>query len=380
MKWLVACALAVIGLVAETPARADDLSFRIDQVDSAFTGFSQRGLGYQSKANSVSYADRGSEALEVFQPQVLVLASQGEHIKHQFWFPVDIVTSASANAIDRGRVPDMITQSSRQNESIGLDWTVAYETTKWTASAHNNLHIEENFRSWATGMGATLNLADDNAVVSGGANEVIDWFAGYDGLGVKVGRTTRATSNANAGITQILTPYTVVHANYGISTQNGTLSNTWNTVPVFTGERIAEQLPHNRIRQDFVGRFAQWLPWDGALKGFYRFYLDTWGVTAHALEGQLLQRVHKLVYLRGSYRWYTQTAVNFFTEKILGTDSFYTADSDLAKFVSQTVGGKVVVELPFLFKGAHADAGYERYWRTDGLTVNVALWQAGTRF
>ena len=358
----------------------NDLSFRIDQVDTAFTAFSQRGVGYQSKANSKSLLDPGSSALEVFQPQVLVVAHQGEHITHRFWFPVDIVTSASANAIDRGRVPDMITQSSRQNEAIAFDWNVAYATTKWSTSSHNDIHIEENFRSWATGVGATLNLADDNAVVAASANEVLDWFAGYDGVGVKVGRTTRATSNGNVGITQILTPYTVVHANYGLSTQNGTLSNTWNTVPVFTGERIAESMPRNRIRQDFVGRFAQWLPWDGALKGFYRFYADDWGVRAHALEGQLLQRVHRLVYLRGSYRYYTQTAVSFFTIRDLGNDRFYTADSDLARFDSQTAGIKAVVELPFLFKGAHADAGYERYWRTDGLTVNVALWQAGTRF
>jgi hypothetical protein len=355
-------------------------SFEIESVDVAFTSYEQRGKGYQSKANSKYLTDPGNAGLTVFQPQILVVARQNEHITHRFWAPIDFVTSASANAIDRGRKVDVITNSSRQNESLAVDWRVAYEASKWQSSLHYNVHIEENFRSWAAGIGAQLSLADDNATLSGSVNEVLDWFSGYDGLGFKTGRVNRSTSNANAGFTQVLTPYTVVHANYGLSFQSGVLGNTWNTVPLVTGDRVAEKLPDNRWRHAVVGRFAQWLPWDGALKGFYRFYVDNWGVVAHAAEGQLLQRVFDHLYVRASYRFYTQTAVDFFTTLTDGNSSIFTADSDLARFDSQTVGFKLVADVPWVWSGAHVDAGYERYWRTDGLRVNVGLFQAGARF
>ena len=355
-------------------------SFRIESVDVAFTSYEQRGKGYQSKANSRYLTDPGDSGLTVFQPQILVTARQDEHITHRVWMPIDLVTSASANAIDRGRNLDVISNSSRQNESIAFDWQLAYEAARWQSQLHNNIHIEENFRSWTGGLGAQVSLADDNATVSGSVNEVLDWFSGYDGLGFKTGRVNRSTSNANAGFTQVLSPFTVVHANYGVSFQSGVMGNTWNTVPFITGERLQEHLPASRWRHAVVGRFAQWLPWDGALKGFYRFYADNWGVIAHAAEGQLLQRVFTNLYVRGSYRFYTQTAVDFFTTLYDGSETRYTADSDLGRFDSHTLGFKLVADLPWVFNGAHVDAGYERYWRTDGLRVNVGLFQAGARF
>lgn len=355
-------------------------SFQIESVDVAFSSYEQKGQGYQSKANSKYLTDKGDSALTVFQPQILVQARQNEHIVHRFWVPIDFVTSASANAIDRGRKLDVITNSSRQNESLAFNWQVAYEAAKWQSQLHNDIHVEENFRSWAAGIGAQFRLADDNLTLAGSVNEVLDWFSSYDGLGFKTGRTNRSTSNANGGITQILTPWTVVHANYGVSFQSGQLSNTWNTVPFVSGERYAEKLPVSRWRHAVVGRFSQWLPWNGVLKGSYRFYADNWGVLAHTAEAQLLQRVHSNLYLRGSYRFYTQTAVDFFTTMADGSETRVTADADLGKFDSHTVGGKLVAEIPWVFNGAHVDAGFEHYWRTDGLRVNIGIFQAGARF
>lgn len=355
-------------------------SFQIESVDVAISTYEQKGRGYQSKANSRSLTEPGDAALTVFQPQVLVVARQDDHIVHRFWMPIDFVTSASANAIDRGRNPDVITNSSRQNEAIAFNWQIAYQAARWQSQLHNDIHVEENFRSWAAGLGAQVSLADDNATLSGSVNEVVDWFSGYDGVGFKTGRVNRSTSNANGGITQILTPYTVVHANYGVSFQSGVMGNTWNSVPLVSGDRVAERLPFSRWRHAVVGRFAQWLPWDGALKSSYRFYADNWGVVAHAAEGQLLQRVHSSFFVRGSYRYYRQTAVDFFTTLTSGTDLRFSADSDLGRFDSHTLGFKLVFETPSVWRGAHIDAGYERYWRTDGLHVNVGIFQAGARF
>jgi hypothetical protein len=387
---------AIAVLLAPAFARADDgplastkrRGFAIESVETALTAYEQDGVGYQSQAGPLM--GPGSQRLTVFQPQLLVVARQSERVTHRLWLPVDVVTSASANALDSRRLPpDVISQASRQNQAFTLDWTATYEApsrargwwpSSFSASTRNAVHVEENFRSWGTGVGATMSFADDNATIAANANQVLDWFTRYDALGFKHGRATRSTTNGNVGFTQILGPTTIAHANYGVSAQYGELSNTWNTVPFVGFERDRERVRGHRIRHAVVGRFAQFLPWNGALKGFCRFYADGWGIVAHAAEAQLLQRLSPWLYVRGSYRFYTQTAASFFTTLADREARFVTADSDLGRFDSHTAGFKLSVDLPVLFRGAHVDAGYERYWRTDGLTVNVALWQAGARF
>lgn len=366
------------GLALAMPKLARKRGFVIESVETALTAYVQDGPGYQSKQGPV--LGPGSQRLTVFQPQLLVTARQNERITHRFWMPVDMITAASPNQIDRGRRPDMLSNASRQNQAVSFDWGVSYDQPRrFSASMRNLVHIEENFRSWASGVGASYSFADDNAIVSANANQVFDWFTRYDKLGFRFGRAERTTTNGNLGFTQVLTPWTVAHVNYGVSAQYGEMSNTWNTYPLAPNDRGSERLPQRRIRQAVVARFAQFLPWNGALKGFYRFYGDSWAIYAHAVEGQLLQRLSPSVFIRATYRFYTQTAARYFTTLAEREIGFLTADSDLGAFDTHTVGGKVSWDVP-LFGGAHLDAGYERYWRTDGLVVHVALWQAGTKF
>src|SRR4051812_5216447 len=184
-------------------------------------------------------------------------------------------------------------------------------TRKLTTSIRNAFHLEENFRAWTSGAGLTYSLADDAATIAAVATQIHDWFDPFDVTGIRYGRATRNTTNASLGLTQILTPTTIVHANYGFTAQNGELSNTWNSVPIVTQEREGEVVPAKRIRHAIVARGAQWLPWNGALKASYRFYVDDWGIVAHTVEAQLLQRLAPWVYVRGSYRFHRQTGVDF---------------------------------------------------------------------
>ena len=365
--------------VGDVPVRRGD-GLRIESVDTAFTAYQQMGYGYQSKAGP-TLTSPGSQRLTVFEPQVLVVARSSARVTHRFWVPIDIVTAASPNANDKGRPPDMLSNASKQNESITFDWTTTYDAPKrYGGFVHNAVHLEENFRSWSTGLGGTFSFADDNSTIAANANAIFDWFQRYDAVGIKIGRNSRSTTNGNVGFTQILSPTTIAHVNYGLSAQFGQMSNTWNTVVFPSGMRDLERMPSTRTRHAVVARFAQWLPWNGTVKGFYRFYADSWGLDAHAVEMQLLQRVLPWLVVRGEYRFYRQTGVSFFTVLQHAGSARYTSDSDLARFDAQTAGLRLVADVPSVFQGLHIDAGFERYWRTDGLYVNMGLWQAGARF
>ncbi len=352
--------------------------FRIEAFNVRYTHIDQDGTGYQSRAAprggpgaelriTGPKGGPGSEWLTVEQPQAEILAKQGDRITHRLWIPADIVTAASADAVDA------VSTASRSNEAGSVDWTIKYKATEKTSfSVRNGLHEEENWRSWNTGFGFTHSMAEDNTVIEGGVNQVSDWFDKYTLSGGHDGHSSRSSTTVSGGVTQLLSPTTVAHIDYGITLQRGQLSNGWNIVPLTTGDVALEILPKTRLRQAFVGRIAQFLPWNGAAHLFYRFYVDDWGIVGNTAEVELYQRVSRLSYLRFNYRFHHQTSPPFFHTEESPNFTLATADSDLAAFFAHTVGVKGSIDVPVHFaRSLHADVSVERYFRTNDLHASV---------
>jgi hypothetical protein len=141
-------------------------------------------------------------------------------------------------------------------------------------------------------------------------------------------------------------------------------------------------LPTERVRHALVGRLAQFLPWNGAFRGYYRFYTDDWGIVAHSLEGQLMQRLTPMIYVGGLYRFHTQTGPYFFTTLAPVDATLRTADSDLAPLQSNTIGGKIVGDVPVrgLVHILHFEVEYDRYFRSNNLTMDIGTCAIGLRF
>jgi hypothetical protein len=194
-------------------------------------------------------------------------------------------------------------------------------------------------------------------------------------------RQGRSTTNLNLGLTQILSPTTVGHVNYGLTIQNGQMSNTWNTVPLVDGTRAEEVLPRLRVRHALVGKLVQALPWRGSAKLSYRFYADGWGAVGHTIEAFLYQRITRHLFARVTYRAHLQQGVDFFQELAPLGDGYRTADSDLSSFTAHTYGAKLALELPLRrIRGLTADLAYERYQRSNDLRVNVYSCSLGLAF
>jgi len=381
------CSLLALALCA-TQARADDSlsdeailgtrgGFRIESMRLRFTHFDQEGHGYQSQADRPSPSSPGSEWLQVEQPQLEVVAQQGK-FTHRLWVPIDVVSAASPDALDA------VSTASRTNEAASFDLSSTYHANPVTdVTLRAAFHLEEPFRSWTLGVAGSRSFADGNTTIAASLNQVFDWLDRFNLFGTRLGRRYRSSTNANLSVTQLLSPTTVGYLGYGVTVQIGELSNTWNAVPLDSGELGLEVLPGLRHRHAFVGRIAQALPWKAVLKGFYRFYVDNWGILAHTLEAQLYQRLGRQFYLRANYRFHVQTAASFFSLSAPAADgALRTADSDLAAFDAQTVGILAGLDLKFVrrLQGLHLDVGYERYFRTNDLRVNIYTCSAGFRF
>jgi hypothetical protein len=354
---------------------------RVESVNSRVTAYSQAGHGYQSQAGPLE--GRGSEQLRVLQVQGEAVVAHGETFTHRLWVPIDIVSSASADAIDRHYAdPDVVSSASATNVSVEADYQLdvrAGRDETYTAGAA--LHVEEPFNSWALSLGYRRSLADDNAVFELAVTQVFDWFHAFELGGARVGRATRATSAVSVSLSQLLSPTTAVAIAGDVGIQRGELGNTWNTVPLEQGGRGLEFLPEDRRRYAVSGRLSQWLPWDAALALQYRFYRDSWRVTAHSTEARLRQRLAPWLMLSANYRYHRQSGAYFFATRAAGTARYRTADSDLAELTAHTLGGSVTFA-PTLraLDSIYFDVGYDRYFRSDELTVEVTTCATGIRF
>jgi hypothetical protein len=369
------------GSFSDADVLAPKPAVRVELVQTRITAYEQSGRGYQSQAGPL--AGPGSEALHVLQAQGEVVIRQGDRLTHRVWVPVDLVTSASANAIDSYYAkPDVISRASAQNLSQELEYQLsarADDQTTWIGGV--GAHHEENFLSWLYSLEYQRSLAEDNATLSLAVNQVLDWFDAFKLGGKRAGRASRSSTNFNLGLSQLLSSSTLVAASYGVTLQRGELSNTWNSVPTLTGARVREVLPRERLRHAASVSLSQWLPTDGALRLRYRVYRDDWDVTAHSVDSELRQRITSYLVLGASYRYHRQTGVSFFTTAASPAATHLTADSDLAGLWTQALGGSATLTWPAAALGSvFVSFGYERYFRSDQLAVNVATSATGFRF
>jgi hypothetical protein len=357
-------------LLVHTPA------YRIESVAVRFTTFDQDGLGYQSAAGPA--AGPGSERVTVEEPQSEVVATLGDRLVERVATSVDVVTAASPDhklfGIPVGTPVDAISSPSRINEAEEVDSDSTYRWDRDTKlSLHADYHLEEPLESWGMGSAVSRAFADDNTVLSASLYQIVDWFDRFNLDGTRTGRAVRSTTNANLGITQLVSPTTIVVASYGLTVQRGTLTNTWNSVPFSDGTRGTEEVPRDRIRHALAGRLVQWLPWEGALKLGYRFYIDSWGSAAHTVETALTQRFGQRLTIELNGRLHRQSAVSFFgTVFDPAATGSRTSDSDIADLTAYNfaVGARWDQPIGRLGHQIYLALTGERYVRSNDLHVD----------
>jgi hypothetical protein len=225
-------------------------------------------------------------------------------------------------------------------------------------------------------------MADDNAVRGISGQATFDRFDYLQPNGDRHGRRNRTALNGNLSLLQLLSPTTVFDANYGLTFQQGTLETTYDSVPLSGGRaRGAELFPHSRTRQGVQARVAQHIPGSrSTLRAAYRYYWDSFELTAHTVELELHQYLAPQLIARGSYRYYSQTGVDFFATAFPvanGAAAPRTSDSDLAPFHANEFGLRL---LWLAREHSTVDMSYFHYERDNGLFANIISFGYGASF
>jgi len=147
-------------------------------------------------------------------------------------------------------------------------------------------------------------------------------------------------------LTQILTRNAILGFNYELLTDQGYLANPYRKIRYLSpgqgaGFTLADQVyPTTRTSSSASLQLKYYLPYRAALTGQYRFFHDTWGITARTAEVDYTHPVRKHLILDGSFRYYHQGPADFYNDLFprANYQNFMGRDRELAAFNSYTVG------------------------------------------
>ncbi|NND79782.1 MAG: DUF3570 domain-containing protein, partial [Maribacter sp.] len=147
-----------------------------------------------------------------------------------------------------------------------------------------------------------------------------------------------------------------------------------------------EQLPNSRFKIPIGARFNYYLNDLIVLRSYYRFYSDDWGINAHTASLEVPIKLNDKFTLYPTYRYYVQTATDYFyaKETAVSNLNFYTSDYDLSAYNSHQygigMGYKDIFTTAklFTFGLKTIDFRFSKYDRSDGL--DAYIFTLGTTF
>lgn len=193
------------------------------------------------------------------------------------------------------------------------------------------------------------------------------------------GARSRTTWHGNVVGTGVLGPSTLLRVGAEINLVHGLQHNPYRNVYA-GGTNVSERHPDERTRRDAFVRVHQYFAQRSSLKLAYRFYNDDWGIDSHEIESRLSQYVTSGLSTRYVYRWYTQTAADFYRDEYAtssGIDGYRSGDYRMDDLSSHLFGVALHADLdalavpsPWMRRFA-LWLSYERYFNRNNYSANI---------
>jgi hypothetical protein len=139
---------------------------------------------------------------------------------------------------------------------------------------------------------------------------------------------------------------------------------------------VVEKLPSQRVKLPIGLRLNYFLGDNIILRGYYRFYIDNWGVRSHTASLEVPVKITPFFSISPFYRYYIQSASNYFAPFKVHTaaDEYYTSNYALAAFSGQYFGASIRLAPPGGVLKTHLsvlEIRYGHYAETTNLISNL---------
>jgi hypothetical protein len=225
-----------------------------------------------------------------------------------------------------------------------------------------NVPVTDSVVYITTASGRTEALTYVNGQLSGGNSKTV------------IPSKARNTYTASFAFAQVINQRMQGSVALDLVYQSGYLGLPFHRVFLNTGKDTIENLPSQRFKVPIGLRLNYFLGDNVIIRTYYRFYADSWGMISHTANIEIPVKLSAFCSIAPFYRYYVQTAVNYFApyEKHLITDKYYTSNYALSGFTSQTFGAGFRVAPP---KGVLGhlkvlEIRYAHYMQTTDLRAN----------
>lgn len=264
---------------------------------------------------TLGYKERG--LMKVTEPLLWGRMTIAEVWEVQASGAIDIVTGASPELVSNvsGRPVQSVTGASINDRRTTSDVRVTRHFGDFALTASRARSDEEDYRSRAFGVQASLELAGRNTTLTAGFGR------SNDRVGSSVDTTLdapRYTREYLLGVTQVLSPLALVQSTVTVTRGHGWYNDPYKlTLTYYPDESLPTLLPDlrpdHRDTLAWLTRYRRHFPGTGGtLQADYRFYRDDWGIRAHTLELAWEHPLGERWSVRPSLRYYTQSAADFY--------------------------------------------------------------------
>jgi len=302
---------------------------------------------------------RGTEQLDNIAPSFVVHIPMDSLSNLDLNFGIDIYSSASTDNIDYFETHKTSASSSDARAHINATYSHILSKSGNVYSALAGFSKEFDVTSFHAGGSFTFNSKDQNrSLIIDGLYMNDSWKLLYP-VELRTGTKwlkddVRTTMKLGLSYSQVLGKKLQALFSAELVSQTGLLSTPFHRV--FFDDAFAfadnksslqslshvEMLDDNRLKIPVSMRWSYYLNDLMRVKAFYRFYTDSWGITAHTASIDLPMMLSSSFIVSPFFRYHTQTAADYFHEfgtvSASNTPQFYTSDHDLSKFDSYKVG------------------------------------------
>ncbi|WP_236669107.1 DUF3570 domain-containing protein [Aquimarina mytili] len=319
----------------------------------------------QDGDNAAVTGGLGTEELTDLTPTIVVSVPLNDDDVLTIDAGISAYTSASSsnvNPFDGDGPADPFVASTGASESDVLatfSGTYSHSSDDRNSVWSANLTVASEYDYFSLGFGGSYTrlFNEKNTEVSIKANAFLDtWNAIYPSelrslpSFVPFDDESRNSYSVGLGFSQILSKKLQGSLSLDLIQQEGLLSTPFQRVQFadvqdvivqqFTYADDIERLPDSRFKIAVGGRLHYYLNEIVTVRTFYRYYSDDWGINSHTASIEIPIKISDKLTIYPSYRFYTQTAADYFAafNQHLSIQQFYTSDYDLSDFDANQYG------------------------------------------
>lgn len=346
--------LAFLHSIAQSNNESDtgfnSRKLKVEEVDFVSSYYHQDGN------NSAVTGGIGSEQLTDFANIIDVTLSKYDKKlrKHTFGVEagIDYYTSASSDMIDLQANSSASHADKRIYPSVS--WSMENEQTGRTIGAALALSSEFDYKSYGGNIFFAQKTKNRNGEFTAKFQVYLDQVTlvtpvelrtGYNGKNKdeQYGTSPRNTFAGSLSYSQIINQRLQVMFLADVIQQTGYLSLPFHRVYFAEGSVHQENMPDNRLKIPLGIRANYFLGDRFIIRAYYRFYNDSWGITAHTADIEVPVKITPFLSVSPFYRFYTQTANKYFApyKQHTAQDEYYNSNYDLSKFSSNFFGAGI---------------------------------------